>query len=108
MNISIGIRYLYGADHKLLLALLGSVKSQLPTRIQSWALRLQPYDFELVYKLGSSNLADYLSRHVRDKLLHGKEEEFAESYVSYVSSTSVPKPMALDDIKLETQNDHTL
>ena len=106
--------YLYGAsfkiftDHKPLLALLGSVKSQLPTRIQSWALRLQPYDFELVYKPGSSNPADYLSRHVRDKLLHSKEEEFAESYVSYISSTSVPKSMSLEDIKLATQNDPTL
>ena len=36
-----------------------------PARIERWLFRLQEYDFKVVYKPGSSNLADSLSRLAR-------------------------------------------
>ena len=59
--------YLYGnefvlvTDHKPLKVICGNQKSK-TARIE-WVLHLQPYSFKIVYRLGSNDTADYLSRH---------------------------------------------
>ena len=64
--------YLYGAtftlytDHKALEVIFGNPTSKPPARIERWFLRLQQYKFRVVYKSGSANPADYLSRHPPD------------------------------------------
>ena len=61
--------YLYGApftlhtDHKALEIIFGNPLSKPPARIERWLLRLQQYDFNVVYTTGSENPADFLSRH---------------------------------------------
>ncbi|CAC5421578.1 unnamed protein product [Mytilus coruscus] len=61
--------YLYGhkftlvTDHQPLEYIFNNPKSKPPARIQRWRLRLQTYDFDVKYKSGKSNAADYMSRH---------------------------------------------
>ena len=108
--------YLYGAnfkvftDHKPLLSLFNSTRSRLSARMQGWALRLQPYTFELLYMPGSSNPADYLSRHVNHtkQPANSREQKFAEHLVNYLSTTSAPKPLPLYEIQKATCEDATL
>ena len=109
--------YLYGSqftvitDHKPLLSLLNNARSKPSARIQGWALRLQPYTFNLIYKPGKSNPADYLSRHlpVGGKTLESsREQRLAESIVNYISVTSMPKPLPVEDVRSATLADETL
>ena len=61
--------YLYGCsftlitDHKPLEVIYGNASSKPSARIERWVLRLQPYNFSVVYKPGKDNPADFLSRH---------------------------------------------
>jgi hypothetical protein len=54
-------------DHKALVPLFQNPKSKPKARIERWALRLQPYEFNIEYRTGQDNPADYLSRHTPDK-----------------------------------------
>ena len=104
--------YLYGneftllTDHKPLEVIYGSRKSKPSARIERWVLRLQPYSFNVVYKPGSDNPADYLSRHPTRTSL--KQQKLTEEYVNYLTRNSAPKAMTLEDIKTATDNDRTL
>ena len=57
--------YLYGApftlytDHKSLALIYANPVSKPPARIERWLLRLQQYDFDVVYKAGKDNPADF-------------------------------------------------
>lgn len=59
--------YLYGkkfelvTDHKPLEVIFGT-RSKPCARIERWVLRLQAYDYKVIYKPGKSNIADPLSR----------------------------------------------
>ena len=57
-----GIAFTVETDHKPLLTLYSPRCQDPPTRIYRWALRLQDFDFHLVFKAGKSNIADILSR----------------------------------------------
>lgn len=110
--------YLYGSsfrvftDHKPLLALLKNAKSKPSARIQGWALRLQPYCFELVFRPGKENPADYLSRHTHTEESRQKsssrEQRLAERIVCYVATNAAPKPLPIEKIKEATLDDPTL
>ncbi len=50
-------------DHKPLEVIYGNRNAKSSARVERWVLRLQPYSFKVVYKPGSTNPADYLSRH---------------------------------------------
>ena len=93
-------------DHKLLEVIYGSRKSKPSARIQRWVLRLQPYSFKVVYKPGSNNPADYLSRHPTRTSL--KQQKLTEQYINYLTRNCVPKAMTLEDIKTATDEDRTL
>ncbi len=61
--------YVYGApsvlytDHKPLELIYNNPISKPLARLERWMLRLQQYDFNVVYKCGSENPADFPSRH---------------------------------------------
>ena len=52
-------------DHKPLEVIYGP-RTKPCARIKRWVLRLQPYDFWIVYSPGPGNLADPLSRLLRN------------------------------------------
>lgn len=71
----LGISFTLETDHRPL-EVLFTVKSRPTARIERWMLRLQSFNFTVVYRKGSSNIADSLSRlssHVEDNWLEESE-----------------------------------
>ena len=96
-------------DHKALEAIFNNPRSKPPARIERWIMRLQPYNFHVIYKTGSTNEADYLSRHPIDvTTTDSSEERIAEEYVNYIIGHAVPKSMSLEEIQKETKKDRVL
>ena len=77
------------------------------TRIEMWILRLQPYDFKIVYKSGAHNPTDYLSRHPTAKSVR-TQEKMTEAYINFIVDSSIPKAMTLEEIVKATNDDLTL
>ncbi|KAJ8050489.1 hypothetical protein HOLleu_03714 [Holothuria leucospilota] len=107
--------YLFGTpfsvitDHKPLVTLFNSPKSNPPTRIERWILKLQSYSFTTVYRPGSNNPADSISRHpLPGTKSSSREEKMAEEHINFVASHAVPKTIQLSDLKEATDSDIVL
>ena len=107
--------YIYGkpvtvnTDHKPLMAIYNNPQSKPPARIEQWALRLQPYQVTVAYKKGEDNPADCMSRHPEKLTIPtSRQERVAEEFVDYISNTSTPKALKLEDIATATLQDPTL
>ena len=104
--------YLYGTeftiytDHKPL-EVIYNPKRKPPARIERWALRLQPYRFQIQYIPGRENPADVLSRLPLSNQ-QTNEQSIAEEYINYVVANAVPKAMTLDQIEKATLTDPVL
>lgn len=75
-------------------------------RIERWVLRLQTYDYEVVYEPGSHNLADVFSR-----LAVSKPTEFNatdENCIFQLAMAIVPHAISVQEVLDETTNDETL
>ena len=85
-------------------------KPRPPLRIERWGLRLQPYKFTILYKPGSENPSDYMSRHPPEDIISktSQQQKIAEQFVKFVSHSSVPNAMQYDEIKNATARDKTL
>ena len=80
-----------------------------PLRIAKWGLRLQPYDVTIEYRPGHDNPADYMSRHpTKQNILSSREEKIAEDYVNFISQTSLPKAVTIEEVQSATTEDSTL
>ncbi|CAC5408376.1 unnamed protein product [Mytilus coruscus] len=68
------------------------------SRIERWAMRLQPYTFKVKYKPGPQNAADCLSRlsQVQDETTG---RNIAEEYAYFVAQNAVPNAMTFKMIK---------
>ena len=105
--------YLYGhsftleTDHKPLEMIYGSTKSKPSARIERWVLRLQPYNFQVKYKPGPTNQADFLSRHP-SITSNGQQSKMADEYVNFIVQHAIPKSMTLDEIREATDKDRVL
>ena len=95
-------------DHKALEAIFNNPRSRPPARIERWMMRLQPFNFKVIYRKGSLNEADYLSRHPITIAREEIASASAEDYVNYVTNCSVPKSMTLEEIKKATRDDLVL
>ena len=80
--------------------------SKPPARLERWMLRLQMYDFKVIYKQGPENPADYLSRHPIETERQAKS--IAEEYINLMAHAAVPQAMTLAEIQEATQQDDTL
>ena len=104
--------YLYGApftlhtDHKALKIIFGNPLSKPPARIERWLLRLQQYDFNVVYTTGSENPADFLSRH--PSCNKEQKQNIADDYVKFLTTMALPSTLTLNDISKATAQDESL
>ena len=87
--------------------ILRNPKSKPPARIERWNLRIQDFDFDVVYTDGNTNPSDFLSRHPCPET-DNKHETSAENYVNFITTHAVPKAMTLKEIQDATKNDETL
>ena len=84
-------------DHKALESIFNNPRSRPSACIERWMMRLQPFNFKVSYRKGTSNEADYLSRHPVAIQRENITSRSAEEYVNYVTNSSVPKSMTLDE-----------
>lgn len=111
--------YLYGrsfeleTDHRPLEHIYKPKIQNKPTsaRLERWRIRLQEYDFNVVYRPGISNLADPLSRLPKDANTRNRRsnmEACADRYVCYMTQFQTPKAMKLEEIQKATLEDPEL
>lgn len=97
-----GINFELETDHKPLESIFAP-KSRPSARIERWVLRLQAFRFKVVYRKGSANLADSLSRLVvKDPV--GFDEE-SENYINSVISSAA---IDIDQVERASEADETL
>jgi hypothetical protein len=100
--------YLYGksfemeTDHRPLEYIFKpkSTGKPTPARVERWLLRLQEYDFTVIYRPGPQNLADALSR-LPNKTPRSNMESCADRYVHYLAEQLTPIAMNRDPRTLE-------
>lgn len=100
--------YLYGkefelvSDHKPLEVIFGR-HSKPCARIERWVLRLQSYNYKIIYRPGKSNIADPLSR----LCVKNNQEAFDDSpnHVNQIVEFSRPVAVPLKDIERCSEDD---
>ena len=85
-------------DHKPLLSIFNSPTSQASARIENWHLKLQSFNFEVLYSRGDLNPADYISRHLQGDTKCYLIAESAEQYVNFVMSQATPMALSREEI----------
>ena len=106
--------YLFGrpftliTDHKPLESIFNKPKSKPPARIERWLMRLQSYTYNVKYRPGKHNPADYMSRHPVKQGISTTSSVVAEQYISYIVSNAVPKALTLKEILEHTKQDGDL
>ena len=107
--------YLYGSpfsvitDHKPLEGIFNNLNSKPTARLERLCLRMQPYQFKVVYRPGKENAADYMSRHPDSE--NSKPNDHTsriDAYVNFVVLNSVPPAMTLKEVQDATSTDEVL
>ena len=92
-----GKKFELETDHKPL-KYIYSKTSKPSARIERWVLRLQSYDFDVVYKPGSMNIADALSRLNRNEHINTAEQEIYD-FVREIAVHSTPVALTTREIE---------
>lgn len=92
-------------DHKALIYIFHS-SSKPCARIERWVLRLQPYEFTVVFGKGKDNLADPLSRLSAVDEMPETFDEDASHYVNEIIEATKVKAVSLAEIKEGCKLDH--
>lgn len=103
--------YLYGkdqfeliTDHKPLETIFGP-RSRPCARIERWVLRLQSFNFKIVYRPGKTNIADPLSR-LCETRIHEPFE--SHDFVHEIVEHSCPVAVTVKEIKENTESDQEI
>ena len=101
----LGRKFELETDHKPLECIY-STKSKPCARIERWVLRLQGFDYKVVYRPGKSNIADALSRLNNPVQTDnsGDSYDFIRTVVEYAT----PVALTPKEIELETSKDGEL
>ena len=106
--------YLYGrkfeleTDHKPLEYILQPKASKPPpARIERWQLRWQEYDFNVVYRPGSQNLVDSLSR-LTPRQQPPNRNNCADRYVNLLTQHMSPRAIDTEEIRSASTSDPEL
>ena len=89
-------------DHKPLQLIYNNPRSRPPARIERWFLRLQQYDFHVIYRAGKENPANFLSRHPQPKIPY---HNMAEEYINFIWRNTAQAATPVDVIKAHTSTD---
>lgn len=102
-----GLRFTIFTDHKTLEFIYGNKHVEgrrALSRAEGWALRLQPFDFEVKHVPGLMNISDSLSR-----LCSRIDPPFDDNSDHFLCAVGEgPAAISLDEIKTETNQDETL
>lgn len=108
-NYIYGIRFDLETDHKPLEVIYGP-RSKPCARIERWVLRLQPYDFRVVYVPGLQNIADPLSRLLKPNTEDEpvRTPNATEEYVRFVAAQAVPGALTAKEIEEASAGDNEM
>lgn len=84
-------------DHKPLEVIYGLL-SKPSARIERWVIRLQPYDFWVVYAPGQSNVADLFSRLLSQNKTTNYQHG-AEEYVRFAVVRATPAALTTKEVE---------
>ena len=101
-----GITFKLITDHKPLEVIFGP-RSKPSARIERWVLRLQQFNYQVVYQPGSSNIADPLSR-LSISVNSQQKRNVAEEYIRFVAEHSTPCVISIQRIERESCKDPVL
>ena len=93
-------------DHKSLQFIFGA-KSKPSARTERWQLRLQPYNFNIIYHKGSGNISDFISR-IKSLPQPSLKKDKIEDFINSITVNALPKTITLEEIKNETKKDKEL
>ena len=102
--------YLYGdkftifVDHQPLKQIFGP-KNRGSPRIERWQLKMQCYRYQIVYKKGSSNISDFMSRLHTQSEITANKSKYITNYIHFVAEHAIPHSMTLEQVKIETSRD---
>ncbi|KAJ8375480.1 hypothetical protein SKAU_G00060600 [Synaphobranchus kaupii] len=105
--------YVYGrqftlvTDHKPLEVIYGP-HSKPCARIERWVLRLQPYDFKVLYIPGKQNIADSLSRLLGETAKRERHNHGSDEYLRFVAVSATPKALTTREVEEASATDPEL
>ena len=108
--------YLFGAeftlvtDNRAVQLIFGPSSARPPARIERWALRLSQFDYTIVHRAGSSNIADFFSRQPDrsvnlDALV---EQQASDRYINTIVEGAIPSSITRQEIARATNTDNEL
>ena len=107
-----GIPFIIVTDHKPLEAIINNPRHQTSTRLQRILVRIIDYDFKIEYRLGKSNISDYMSRHplpymecTKQKLSTSKE---IIQCVNYILQNDFPHSISIEEMKQAVKEDSAM
>lgn len=103
----IGNRFNLITDNKGIELIFNNSKSKPPPRLHRMRLRLSPFNFNIIHRPGSTNIADYLSRHPYAKATEHLSS-LCELHATHITNTLVPKAIKLEDVQIATEACPTL
>ena len=103
--------YLYHTEFDVIvdhnpLKFIFTTRTRASPRIERWQMKLQSYRFNIMYKQGSDNIADFMSR-IRNNPRTVESHETRE-YTNFIVNNSVPYSMTLNEIRTASETDQEI